>query len=45
MTKQDAYQVARSYFAAVTAGDLPDELLTDDMTGWITTGGTMDRER
>src|SRR3954449_11170724 len=37
------HQLARAYFAAVTAGELPDELLTPDMTGWITTGGTMDK--
>jgi ketosteroid isomerase-like protein len=37
------YQLARDYFAAVTRGELPDELLTPDMTGWITTGGTMDK--
>jgi ketosteroid isomerase-like protein len=37
------YQLARDYFAAVTAGDLPDHLLTPDMTGWITTGGAMDK--
>jgi len=38
------YQIARDYFAAVTAGDLPDAMLTPDMTGWITSGGvTMDK--
>lgn len=37
------YQLARDYFAAVTRGELPDDLLTPDMTGWITTGGTMDK--
>lgn len=37
-------QIARDYFAAVTAGELPDAMLTSDMTGWITTGGqTLDR--
>lgn len=33
-----------SFFDAVSAGELPEDLLTADMTGWITTGGTMDRE-
>ena len=33
------HSLARAYFAAVSAGELPDELLTDDMTAWITTGG------
>lgn len=41
--KQRSYQIARDYLAAVTAGDLPDALLTPDMTAWITTGGTMDK--
>jgi ketosteroid isomerase-like protein len=33
------YAVAEAYLAAVTAGDLPDSLLTDDMTAWLTTQG------
>ena len=41
--KQAAYDLARAFFAAVSAGELPDELLTPDMTGWITNGGTMDK--
>jgi hypothetical protein len=28
--------LAREYFTAVGNGELPDELLTPDMTGWIT---------
>jgi ketosteroid isomerase-like protein len=36
-------QLARAYFAAVTSGDLPDELLTPDMTAWTTTQGVMDK--
>jgi ketosteroid isomerase-like protein len=35
------YAVAEAYLAAVTAGDLPDSLLTDDMTAWLTTQGTI----
>lgn len=38
--KAQNYQIARDYFAAVTAGELPDAMLTSDMTGWITSGGT-----
>lgn len=34
-------RLARAYFAAVSAGELPDDILTPDMTGWITTGGTL----
>jgi uncharacterized protein len=43
LVKDRNYQIARGYFAAVTAGELPDALLTPDMTAWITTGGTMDK--
>ena len=35
------HRLARAYIDAVITGDLPDALLTDDMTGWITTSGTM----
>ncbi|MCE7798316.1 nuclear transport factor 2 family protein [Sphingobium sufflavum] len=49
MSHQAHHQLARDFFAAVAAGDLPDALLTADMTadmtGWITTGGTMDKAR
>jgi len=37
------YGLVQAFFDAVTAGELPDDLLTEDMTGWITTGGTMDK--
>ncbi|HEX7857036.1 MAG TPA: nuclear transport factor 2 family protein [Sphingobium sp.] len=43
--REESYRLARAYFDAVAAGDLPDALLTPDMTGWITTGGTMDKAR
>ena len=35
--------LARDYFSAVSAGDLPDSLLTPDMTAWLTTGGTVSK--
>jgi len=41
--KDRNYQLARAYFEAVANGDLPDDLLTPDMTGWITTGGVIDK--
>ncbi len=41
--KEQNHTLAREYFRAVSNGDLPDDLLTSDMTGWITTGGTMDK--
>lgn len=40
---QPHHDLARAYFAAVSAGELPDELLTGDMTAWITTGGAMSK--
>ena len=33
------YALAEAFLAAVMAGDLPDSLLTDDMTAWSTTQG------
>lgn len=38
---QPHHDLARAYFAAVTAGDLPDDLLTEDMTAWTTTQGDL----
>lgn len=40
---QPHHDLARAYFAAVTAGDLPDALLTEDMTAWTTTQGDLTR--
>jgi hypothetical protein len=37
------YAVAEAFLAAVTAGDLPDSLLTDDMTAWLTTQGPVSK--
>jgi uncharacterized protein len=37
------YAVAEAYLAAVMAGDLPDSLLTDDMTAWLTTQGPISK--
>jgi ketosteroid isomerase-like protein len=41
MTNHD---LARAYFAAVTAGELPDSLLTEDMTAWLTTQGPISKQ-
>ncbi len=38
------YAVAEAFLAAVTAGDLPDRLLTDDMSAWLTTQGPVSKE-
>ena len=37
------HAVAAAYLSAVTAGDLPDSLLTDDMTAWLTTQGPVSK--
>jgi uncharacterized protein len=37
------HAVAEAYLAAVTAGELPDSLLTDDMTAWLTTQGSISK--
>lgn len=37
------HAVAEAYLAAVTAGELPDSLLTDDMTAWLTTQGPISK--
>lgn len=34
---QANHQIARKFFAALSSGNMPDELLTDDMTAWTTT--------
>lgn len=41
----DNHKLARAYIAAVTAGDLPDHLLTDDMTAWLTGQGTISKAK
>lgn len=33
------HDIARAFFTALSAGDLPDDLLTPDMTAWTTTRG------
>ena len=43
---QTAHDLARRFFAALSAGNLPDELLTDDMAAWTTSSGaTSDKAR
>src|ERR1700742_3852209 len=37
------HQLAHAYFAAVSAGELPDSLLTEDMTAWGTTLGPISK--
>lgn len=45
MMIQANHRLALAYFAAVTAGDLPDSLLMPGMTAWTTTQGTIDKAR
>jgi ketosteroid isomerase-like protein len=33
------HDITRAFFAALSAGNLPDELLTEDMTAWTTSSG------
>ena len=40
---QPHHDLARAYFADVTAGDLPDDLLADGFTAWTTTQGLLDK--
>ena len=37
--------IAAAFFAALSVGALPDEMLTEDMAAWTTTSGTMPRQR
>jgi ketosteroid isomerase-like protein len=41
---QPHHDLARAYFAAVTAGELPGSLLTDDFSAWTTGTGPMNRD-
>jgi uncharacterized protein len=38
------HDLARAYFAAVEAGELPDSLLADDFTAWTTGTGPLSSE-
>jgi ketosteroid isomerase-like protein len=38
-----ARDLVHAFFAGVTAGELPDSLLTDDARVWITTAGNIDK--
>jgi ketosteroid isomerase-like protein len=40
---QASRQLVRDFFDAVTAGELPDAMLTPDMKAWTTTQGSMDK--
>lgn len=42
---QDNHQLVREFFIAISSGNLPDEMLTDDMTAWTATSGETSRAR
>ena len=44
MTQSNKH-IATAFFAALSAGAVPDDMLTEDMTAWTTTSGTMARQR
>ena len=39
----ESHALVRAFFAAVASGDLPEDLLAPDMTGWTTTQGEMSK--
>jgi uncharacterized protein len=39
-TTSASHALARRFFAALSSGNLPDDLLTGDMTAWTTSSGT-----
>lgn len=43
MSIEENRALAHAYFAGVSAGELPDAILNEDMTAWITSGATMDK--
>lgn len=36
-------ELVREFFAALSTGYMPEDLLTDDMTGWTPSGGAMEK--
>lgn len=45
MTAQTSQQLIRAFFDAVSAGEVPGELLAPDMTFWSVSGGEADKTR
>ena len=39
------HQLVRVFFTAIASGNVPDDLLTQDMSLWTVNGGTSDRAR
>jgi uncharacterized protein len=39
------HQIVRDFFVALASGNLPDTMLTADMTVWTTTSGTAPKEK
>jgi len=38
-------QLVRDFFTALASGNVPDDLLTQDMSLWTVNGGTSDKAR
>src|SRR5215469_379744 len=41
---KESERIVHAFFAAVAAGELPDAMLTEDMTAWTTTQGRMSKQ-
>lgn len=41
---KESERIVRAFFDAVTEGELPDAMLTEDMTAWTTTQGEMSKQ-
>lgn len=41
---KESERIVRAFFDAVTAGELPDAMLTEDMSAWTTTQGAMSKQ-
>ena len=39
------HQLVRDFFTAIASGNVPDDLLTQDMSLWTVNGGTSDKAR
>ena len=39
------HQIVRDFFAAISRGETPDVLFTEDMTGWTASSGTSEKAR
>ncbi len=45
MTECDGHRLVRDFFSAATSGEIPEDLVTGDMTAWVLTSGDLGRDR